>query len=142
MKSINHKRIIGLITLAFLGTGVFAGIKLAGSRPVLAGPVVHQVDLETDHATPALLPVKVGESVQFNTKDGLTHNIGPGQGEGSGLHHQPGEHRHSKSGPMSGKFGAGEAWLAKFDSPGTYYFHDHLHPKIAITVVVYKSTPR
>lgn len=141
MKHIKQSITVGLITLAFLGLGAIVGVKLVSSRPALAGKVIHQVDLETDHATPALLPVKVGESVQFNTKDDLAHNIGPGQGEVGEQHHQSGEHKHT-NGIMSGEYGSGEAWLAKFDQPGTYYFHDHLHPKIAVTVVVYKPLSR
>ena len=37
----------------------------------------------------------------------------------------------------SGEFKADEAWRVQFNDAGTFFFHDHLNPKLNILVVVY-----
>ena len=86
------------------------------------------VNLYEDKATPDTVAVTVGSYVQFNSKDGKTHDLSLGAG-GT-------EHIHTGK-FQSGDFGAGEAWRVQFKDEGTFQFHDHLNPKISILVVVY-----
>lgn len=86
------------------------------------------VDIYEDKATPDTVAVTAGSYVQFNSKDGKTHDLSLGAG-GS-------EHQH-KGKFQSGDFGANEAWRVQFKDEGTFTFHDHLNPKVSILVVVY-----
>lgn len=128
--------IIGAVFTACVGLGLIGGLVYAKAHKPKAA-VVHQVDLLADHANPSIVPVKLGESVQFNTKDGLKHNIDQGLGETNSHNHDAGGHDHTVGGLSSGDFKSGEAWRAQFKKVGTYYFHDHFQPDIRITIVVY-----
>lgn len=87
------------------------------------------VALQSDKASPDTLTLKAGESAQFNSADGKTHQLSLGLG---------GE-KHDHAGPYnSGEFKSDEAWRVQFKEPGTYKFHDHFNPKVNILVVVYK----
>jgi len=89
------------------------------------------IGLYSDRADPGEVYLKVGQVLQFNTKDGKTHRIALGEG---GTDH---EHLSSTN---SGNFGADEGWRVRFDNVGTFYFHDHLNPNINVLVVVYKPS--
>lgn len=99
------------------------------------------VDLMSDGMVPNSLSVKVGETVQFNSKDGKSHNIGLGEGQGVPAdEHDNIEHNHEHLGSYeSGDFKSDEAWRVTFKKVGTYKFHDHYNPKLNILVVVYDS---
>lgn len=86
------------------------------------------VSLFEDKASPDTLTVKVGDYVQFNSADGKSHNLSLGKG---------GEEHGHKGKFYSGEFKADEAWRVQFKEEGTFFFHDHLNPKITILVVVY-----
>ena len=86
------------------------------------------VALRKDKADPETLAVGIGSFVQFNSADGKTHDLSLG---GGGKHH---EH---KGKFQSGEFGADEAWRVQFNDEGSYFFHDHLNPKLNVLVVVY-----
>jgi plastocyanin len=87
--------------------------------------------LRDSKAVPDTVTVKVGQTVQFNSADGKSHDIASG----------PGGHEHEHTaGIRSGKFSADEGWKVTFSKPGTYYFHDHLNPEISILVVAYNPS--
>ncbi len=86
------------------------------------------VDLYQGKASPNTLAVAVGSYVQFNSKDGKTHDLSLGGG-GS-------EHEHTGK-FQSGEFKADEAWRVQFKEEGTFTFHDHYNPEVNIVVVVY-----
>ena len=96
-----------------------------------AADAAYQVSLRGDHAEPDILIVKAGESVQFNSRDGKTHNLT--QGKGSGYEQ---DHDHTP-GLEPGEFSADEGYRVLFHEPGTFYFHDHFNPDISVTVVAY-----
>ncbi len=98
---------------------------------------VHTVDLLGDHASPNEFAIKVGEYIQFNTKDNSTHNIAEGQGAEEGTSTVEKGHDHGVDFGESGSFGAGEAYKVKISKVGAYFFHDHVHPAITVTVLVY-----
>lgn len=96
--------------------------------------LIHEVSLINDQAEPNELVMKVGEEVQFNTKDNQQHVISEGKGNDYGE-----KHNHIEVGTTSDSqvFAAGEAYRIKISKPGTYYFHDDLHPNIYISILVY-----
>jgi plastocyanin len=98
--------------------------------------VIHQVALLGGRADPDELVIKVGESIQFNSKDGKSHNISEGEGNDYDKSHEHNPQNFSES----GTFGPDEAFILKFNKIGTYFFHDHLNPDIYVTVVVYDPT--
>lgn len=100
------------------------------------------VNIEHDQINPNELAVKVGEFVQFNSKDGRVHNLALGNGTGhhgdSGHEDDPVNNSHEHLGSLqSGEFGADEAWRVQFTDPGTFIIHDHNNPELSILVVVY-----
>lgn len=86
------------------------------------------IGLYEDRASPDTIAVPLGNYVQFNSKDGKTHDLSFGEG---GV-----EHVHSGK-FYSGDFSANEGWRVQFNQEGTFYFHDHLNPKISILIIVY-----
>ena len=86
------------------------------------------VDLYEDKASPDTLAVSVGSFVQFNSKDGKTHDLSLGGGGN--------EHQH-KGKFQSGEFKGDEGWRVQFKEEGTYTFHDHYNPKVNVVLVVY-----
>lgn len=90
-----------------------------------------RVALRNDAADPSLLSVKVGQFVQFDSKDGQSHNLIQGTPDSS--------HEHSAGDLTSGVFKGNEAWKVEFKKVGTYNFFDQLNPKIQVTVVSYQS---
>jgi plastocyanin len=91
---------------------------------------VHMVSLLKDKADPDIVLIKVGDYVQFNSKDGKNHDLEQGHGEAYGDVHQ-----HIDSAAGSGNFKADEAYKVQFKKVGIFEFHDHYNPKIHITVV-------
>ena len=86
------------------------------------------VSLYEDRASPDTLAVSVGSFVQFNSKDGKTHDLSLGGGGN--------EHQH-KGKFQSGEFKGDEGWRVQFNEEGTYTFHDHYNPKVNVVLVVY-----
>lgn len=118
------------------------GFTVASRRPVncslKATAPNAVVALRRDHAEPSVLSIPVGSYVQFNSCDSRPHNIG--QGSGDDVYHQAAhedQHDHTKGGLESGVFAANEGYRLQFKQAGVYNFHDHLNPKITITVVAY-----
>lgn len=124
----------------FVGMGVIGfGVAHFTAKPTVRADANHTVNLLSDHADPSAIAITKGDYVQFNSKDGQTHNIG--QGSGYDEVHQADRqdiHDHPKGAMESGDFGAKEGYRAQFNKVGTYEFHDHLHPKISVTVIVYE----
>lgn len=97
-------------------------------------PPTHTVRILKDEMDPRELVVKVGESVQFNSADGRTHNIGQGDGRDPDLGRP---HDHPQGALESGKFNEDEGYVVTFTKPGVYSFHDHLDPDLFITIIAY-----
>ncbi|MBW3538137.1 hypothetical protein KY386_01430 [Candidatus Parcubacteria bacterium] len=127
----------GLVLIIFAGLAFGAATSYSRERGQAPGGTVHQVALLADHAEPTALIVKLGESVQFNSRDGKPHNIGQGGGNENGK-----DHEHPRGVLESGRFGADEAYRLRFGQTGSYDFHDHLNPHIFVTVVVYDPERR
>jgi hypothetical protein len=110
-------------------------ISAIGRKPLPPQPIIHMVSLYKDRSVPDEVVVKVGEYIQFNSKDGGHHSIAEGMGTDD--HHM---HDHNNFGSKSGTFGADEAYKVVFNKIGAYYFHDHLNPTSITTVLVYDPT--
>ncbi len=133
----------GILLIGIFLLTVGAGFGATTLRRDKATPITdknHVVELKSDRAEPSAIAVTKGAYVQFNSKDGKSHNIGEGSGD-DGIHqaeHQP-EHAHDYQAKVSGAFGPDEGYRVLFNKTGTYEFHDHLNPKISVTVVVYEA---
>ena len=100
----------------------------------------HIVELTTSGAKPSAIAITKGDYVQFDTKDGRTHEIAQGKGGGEGHHTDgQGKHEHLSGGKLSAGFGPGEGYKVQFNQTGTYDFHDHLNPELSSTVIVYEA---
>ena len=93
---------------------------------------VHHIALFKTKAIPDAISIHAGEYVEFDSKDGETHDIALGGGNENGHSHD-----HSDIDISSGVFGADEAYQLLIKDKGVYDFHDHLHPDIFVTVVAY-----
>jgi plastocyanin len=126
-----------IIVIAFLSVAAisFAGFYQLGQTdaPVSARDNCTDatcIDITSDGIKPGEVAIEAGRYVQFNTKDGKTHNLSLGKG---------GE-AHDHTGPLhSGDFKKDEAWRVQFKEEGSYYFHDHYNPELSVLVVVYKT---
>ena len=127
--------------LLLAGLVIFAFFSLAGytyyTKSATRVAAEYTVNLLSDRATPDALTVRVGETVQFNSRDGKSHRLAEGKGERAETMGSEDDHDHTVGGYDSGTFAADEAWRVQFKKKGTYRLHDHLNPKIYITVVVY-----
>ena len=113
------------------GTAVWAH---SNRTPVKAASIQH-VSLLTNQASPSVVSVKVGESVEFDAKDSRYHNLAQGEGNENDQTHD-----HTIGGLESGIFSSSEGYVVQFKKAGTYTFHDHLHPDIVVTVIAYNSS--
>jgi plastocyanin len=132
----------GLALAAILAATALAGLALgsvqASSHQHRSAAASHSIKLENDHADPTAIAVTVGDYVEFSPADNKAHNIG--QGKGDDEVHQADhadEHEHLAGSVESGLFKRGQAYRVQFNTVGTYDFHDHLNPKISVTVIVY-----
>lgn len=115
---------IFLVLAAFFLMALAAGISYNRARTnSTPSTAVHVVSLLGDHASPDLLTIKIGESVQFVSADQVTHNLS--------------ESFNSASPTTLGAFQPSEGYLIKLNQAGSYDFTDLLHPKINLKVVVY-----
>ncbi len=125
--------IIALVASVVGFAAVFAATSLAdkpGIKPASNKCEVNAcVALEETGARPDTVSVKKGDSIQFNSADGKTHDLSLGKGGE--------EHGHTNKKFKSGDFGANEGWRVQLNNEGSFYFHDHLNPKINVLVVVY-----
>ena len=133
-----------MIGAALVAAALSFGVAYAaspGKHKTATNPasIVTNIDLKDDKATPNQLTIPVGQTVQFNTKDGLKHEIGLGEGSGDGHTHDESTSAHEHDGDYtSGEFGVGEAWKVTFKKAGTFTMHDHLHPNINVLIVAYQ----
>ncbi len=125
------------VAVALTAFGLGVAISHPEVKKVAASAICPQnttcITLKDDRAEPDVITVPLGGYAQFNSADGQTHNIG----EGSGDEHHDGSHVHTGT-SMSGDFKSDEAWRVQFKQTGTYDFHDHYHPEIHATVIVYQ----
>ncbi|MEO7617359.1 MAG: plastocyanin/azurin family copper-binding protein [Candidatus Saccharibacteria bacterium] len=104
------------------------------TAPKVRNDGTHNVELRSNGAIPTAIAIVKGSYVEFDTKDGRSHNIYEGGG-----HAHSDNSSSSSAGPESGVFGPGSGYRVTFSQTGTYEFHDHLHDNIAVTVIVYES---
>lgn len=145
MKTISKSLVILVICLLFgaLGFAYYhnkSGSSIPSSENTTpatsteaSGAVIHHVALTANGASPIDLLIRVGEYVQFDSKDGKVHDIASGAGDGDGEHHD-----HTAAGLESGDFKADEGYRVQFIKIGSYYFHDHLNPMTTISIAVYQ----
>lgn len=98
-----------------------------------------EVLLYKDKAVPDALTVKRGETVRFVSRDEASHSLSLGGGQhGLGEGKTNDGHTHQHVGDFSsGEFASDEEWQTTFSQAGTYELHDHLHPGVRVTLVVY-----
>jgi len=92
---------------------------------------IYEITLLADRAEPDVIIIKLGEFVQFNSRDGGFHDISYGKENAFRQNHSHG------GGLESGRFGPDEGYKIQFKETGIYHFHDHLNPKIFATIIVY-----
>lgn len=133
-----RERLPASILIALVLGLSYGGYRYSADAYTMPAPEkgVHHVLLKSDRAEPDALAVPVGEYVQMNAADGKTHNMGYGSGDDYGN-----QHEHIAGVLDSGDFHADEAYRVLIKEPGTYYFHDHLNPKVYLTVVGYVPEP-
>jgi plastocyanin len=136
----NVRLIIVVAGILVVTSGFGFGLARLTAPKTASAAADHTVNLLADRADPTAIAVLKGEYVQFNSKDGKTHNIGQGSGDDP-VHQQLGQdvHAHNYNEKESGNFGADEGYRVQFNEVGTYAFHDHLNPKISVTVIVYEK---
>jgi plastocyanin len=128
----SRKQIILFASVLFVSGGLgYLIIHL--TAPKVRNDGTHTVELRTSGAIPTAIAVVKGSYVEFDTKDGRSHNIYEGGG-----HSHSDNSASSSAGPESGIFGPDSGYRVTFSQVGTYEFHDHLHDNIAITVIVYE----
>lgn len=125
--------------LAVVGISILIGFLFGSNRtqaPQLSvsGIPDYYVRLEKDGAHPGRLAISLGEMIEFDSHDGSYHNIVQVTDP------DPNAYVHAASGYESGVFAPDEGYQATFTKPGSYIFHDHLHPNIVIYVDVHEST--
>ncbi len=137
------KIILALSVVVSIGGGMIymqtqaksASVAVIAHSTIPKQPIIHHVALTEKGADPADLLIEVGEYVQFDSKDGRIHDIASGAGDGYDEHHD-----HTATGLESGDFKPDEGYLVQFKKIGSYYFHDHLHPTLTISVAVYQPS--
>jgi plastocyanin len=133
------KRLVVFIGVILLTSATIIGAAFATgylhSTPQQTATPIHMVSLLDDKAEPDAVLVKQGEFVQFNSRDGKSHHLSPGRGNGSSDGHE-----HTGMGIESGVFGPDEGYRVQFIKTGRYEFHDHNNPDTYITVIVYNPT--
>lgn len=121
-----------IIALVFGVVGFGVSVGIAKSHTSKPAATVTEIQLLKDRAEPTAITVKVGETVQFNAKDGRTHDIARGSGGLAGVHTAT-----SDTGPSSGQFGADEGYRLTMKEAGTFDFYDKLDPRLSVTIIVY-----
>ena len=136
VKRIKNPIILGVAVIGFAIAGFGTSYALTKHQIVKSSPSLGpiNVSLANDSASPNSLAIKVGQIVQFNTKDNQNHDIAFGEGNADGH-----DHEHTSS-YESGQFGSGQAWQVQFKKAGTFTLHDHLHPNINVIVVAYNPS--
>lgn len=119
---------IGLFVAALAFAGVYIYSRSTHRAPTLPCPADACVSITKDGAKPEIITIKSGQSVQFNSADGLRHNLT--------LVHSAAQHSDDAH-YTSGVFARDEAWRVQFKKDGTYTFGDTFNPDMFINVVVY-----
>ena len=127
-----------LIFVLFSVGSFFAIQKISGNKTHEVQKVIHEIQLTDTAITPNDLAIKVGEYVQFNSKDKRKHTIIQGKDDTTSST-ESNAHNHGDSGVnlKSPEFGEGEGYLVNFKQAGTYYFHDNNYPNDYILVLAY-----
>jgi hypothetical protein len=84
------------------------------------------VELYVEHAVPATVSVRAGDSVEFVVKDGGRHYISERRSST----------RHGDARISSGEFGPGESYSIQFNTVGTFSFYDRMNQDISIDIEV------
>lgn len=135
-----RKQILLFVVVLVVATGLGYGLSLlTHKQPLILADGTHIIELRSSGASPDAIAIVKGSYVEFDVKDKRTYNIG--QGSGNDAVHQEAHqdvHDHPKGAIESGAFGPGQGYRVLFNKVGTFQFHDHLNPKIFITVIVYE----
>lgn len=125
-----------LATIFIVASAVAFGVTYTvGHQRHSQGLRAVHVGLKNDTADPSVVSVKIGQYVQFDSRDGQSHSLTQGTTAAAGAV----AHHAANGNASSGVFKANEAWQAQFKKAGTYSFYDELNPKIQVTVVAYQS---
>ena len=132
---INMKRIVIFLSVFILTIGTAFGISYKvgffTSPPKKLAANIHMVSLVGKKADPEIVLARVGDYVQFNSRDGKNHDLE--QGSGNAIDES---HDHKEFALGSGNFTKDEAYKVQFKKVGIYAFHDHYNPDIYIRVIV------
>lgn len=130
---------LAVIVLAVAGAAGYGLSRINGTEATRATSTA-TVALLSERADPAVIALTQGGTVEFAAKDGRTHNIVQGSGDNE-VHQELGQdvHDHPVMAKESGDFGPGQGYQVTFKKVGTFTFHDHLNPKISVTVIVYEK---
>lgn len=122
----------------------------SNNQPRLAdknGKPVYEIQLKKSNKEPIDLVIKIGDYVQFNSKDGGEHqiiqglatNTEHGDTSPSGNDHaEAGDSRPAKEKALdSGVLKGDEGFLLQFNTQGKYEFHDNYDHDYTISILVY-----
>lgn len=152
MKRIGLQLILLGITIGAVTGVAFSNYDKARSNQLSPTKnATHMVMLEKDGAKPDIVTINIGDTVQFNSRDGRSHQIVEEPGKEHASNNYPlatlgewlipkasahGEERHKSGGLKSAVFGPDEAFQIRFDERGIKTFGDHLNSGFSIVVVV------
>ncbi len=115
---------IFLIFAAFFFVALAVTLAYRQMPKTPAVETVHPVSLLSDHADPAELIIRTGETVRFDNNDGIDHSI---------------QEKADDAGASDATWSVppgGNARL-EFKNAGTFNYFDKLHPAIVLKVIVY-----
>jgi len=101
--------------------GLLAGLLCAppGTAFAQAGPRVHAVSMEAVRFSPAVLQVRLGDTIQWRNADSFPHNVTARDG-----------------GFRSGDIGPGQSWNFRAGTKGRFPYACTLHPGMEAVLVV------
>lgn len=132
-----RKQIALMVAILVLAAGIgFAITYFTSPARHVKNDGSHIVNLTATGADPDAIAIVRGSYVEFDAKDGRSHNIGEGSA------HPEHTSTSVKSAHDSGIFGPGYGYRVSFREVGTYQFFDHLNPKVKVTVIVYEPAKK
>lgn len=112
-----------LLLATFFFVAAAVGIVYSRTRKAPVVETVHPVTLLQNHADPAELIIRTGETVRFDNGDGIDHSM----------------YDKANSDPAATTWSvpSGGSNHVTFPQAGTFEYGDKLHPAITVKVVVY-----
>lgn len=112
-------RWLGLFAVLVLIAAVATYLALSSERTAARPAVNAQVEITSAHLSPVTLKIKAGQSVMWVNQDNEPHQIASDP--------YPSEDSLADLNSME-PLATGESYTYTFEQPGTYTYHDHLHP--------------